>query len=118
MRKLFLALASLLLISSCSKDDLSSEGSAVLWYGENTANELLADGAISLTYHINGSIEGSSAANVYYTSSPDCGSNGTITFTERPGTYTYTVEDQTGFEYWKGFIEIESNSCVAIELVW
>lgn len=99
------------------------EGDAVLWYGENASTGLQNDGATTLTYYVDGEIVGSSAANVYWTSGPDCGQNGSITITKDLGgvknkSYTYSVKDQTGFEYWSGILNFTANSCEAVQLTW
>jgi hypothetical protein len=106
----------LLLIASCSKEP--KEGSAVIWYGEYTALNLDADGAYSLTYTVGGEIIGSTATSTYYTASPNCGSNGSITYTNEPGSYSYTVKDQTDFIYWTGTIIITEEGCYALELTF
>jgi hypothetical protein len=98
------------------------EGSAILWYDQNAAAFLVSDGAITLTYLVDGQIVGSTAASVYWTSPPACGDNGSITITEDLGgvtnkSATYSVVDQTGFEYWSGIINFSANSCEAIKLI-
>jgi hypothetical protein len=69
------------------------------------------------------SIVGSTATTNYGTSPPNCGDNGSITITKNLGnvknkSFTYSVKDQTNFEYWSGIINFTANSCEAIELVW
>ena len=142
--KLFLfALLSLTLVfSSCSREgctDLDSvnydpdakkddgsclyEGQAVFWYGANTANGLINDGATSLTFYVDGSIVGSSAANVYWGSQPECGDNSSITVTYNLGDVKslaaiYSIRDQTGWEYWNGIVNFTANDCKSLELLW
>lgn len=107
------------------KDDNSCEyeGYAVVWYGKETSAGLTADGATALTFYLNGDVVGSSAATVYWASEPECGENGTISITEDLGrnkekTYTLSVKDQDGFEYWKADMTFIGNSCLALELTW
>ncbi len=112
---------------SAEKDDGSCayEGKVIFWYGEATANGLTNDGAVSLTYYVDGKIVGSSSANVYWNgqSAPDCGQEGLITVTKdlknvKTQSYSYSVKDQTGFEYWSGTLNFNANTCYALELSW
>jgi hypothetical protein len=144
MKKLnlfIITLFSLAILTACSKEmgctDIDSvdydslaeeddgsctyEGNAVLWYNQAAATGLVNDGATSLTYYVDGQIVGSSAASVYWTSSPDCSQNGSVTITENLGNvktqaYTYSVRDQTGFEYWNGIINFNANTCLKLQL--
>ncbi|MDA9952178.1 MAG: hypothetical protein QNK51_01170 [Chitinophagales bacterium] len=115
-RIILLLIPMLLLISSCAKDP--QDGSTVIWYGEFTALQLVNDGATSLSYTIGGQLAGSSASNVYYVIAPDCGENGSITYSNEPGSYSFTVKDQTDFIYWTGTIDLTDGGCEAIELTW
>jgi len=99
------------------------EGSVVIWYNETAANGLVADGATSLTYYVDGQVVGSSASNVFWTGSPECGQNSSITVTKDLGgvktqSYSYSVKDQTDFEYWSGTLNFNANTCTALELTW
>ena len=111
--------------ADAKKDDgtCQYEGSALLWYGQTASTELQNDGAITLTYYVDGQVVGSSATSVFWTSSPECGQNGSITVTKDLGgvknkSYTYSVKDQTGFEYWTGILNFTANSCEAVQLTW
>jgi hypothetical protein len=99
------------------------EGYAVIWYGSKASQGLTADGATALTFYLNGEVVGSSAASVYWASQPKCGDDGTISVTQDLGksktkTYSLSVKDQDGFEYWKTDMTFEGNSCMALELTW
>jgi hypothetical protein len=99
------------------------EGYAVIWYGEAASAGLVEDGATALTFYVDGDVVGSSAASVYWAESPDCGDNGSITVTQdlgdrRTRTYTLSVKDQDGFEYWNASLPFEANSCLVLELTW
>lgn len=107
------------------KDDgnCTYEGKAVFWFNQATADSLINDGATSLTYYINGEVAGSAATNVYWTGAPDCGQSGSVTIVKDLGTsksksFTYSVKDQTGFEYFDGTIAFNANTCLATQLVW
>ena len=97
------------------------EGSAVFWYNASTSDRLINDGAISLIYFVDDEIAGSSASNVYWTGAPDCGQGGSISINKDLGrvkteTYSYRVEDQTGWVFWSGTIKIYANRCTPYEL--
>ena len=109
--------------SSADTDDgsCSFEGNVVFWFGESTSNFLTGDGAQSLTYYVDGQVVGSEAANIFWTAAPDCGQNSSITVTKNIGnaknmSYTYSVVDQTGFEYYSGVLNFTANTCTALEL--
>lgn len=108
---------------SAKQDDNSCqyEGSVVLWYGQEVSDYLVNDDAITLTYYVNGQIVGSSASSVYWLGKPSCGDNGSITITKdlsntKSMSYTYSIIDQTGFEYWSGVLNFTANTCLAVEL--
>jgi hypothetical protein len=107
------------------KDDGSCryEGYAVIWYGQQASAGLIDDGAVALTFYLDGEVIGSSNAGVYWASEPDCGDDGTISVTQDLGrdkrkTYTLSVEDQEGFEYWNTNMTFEGNTCLVLELTW
>jgi hypothetical protein len=111
--------------SEAKKDDATCtyEGKHVIWYGENTANSLVNDGATTLTYYVDGQLAGSGAANLFWTAAPDCGQDASITITKDLGAvktqaYTYTAVDQTGFTYWSGILNFNANTCTTLELTW
>jgi len=99
------------------------EGAVVFWYDATASAGLLADSAISLTFYLNGEIVGSSATSVYWAAAPDCGQNGSITVMEDLGSvktlsYTLSVKDQTGFEYWNAAVNVDANTCIQFQLLW
>ena len=101
------------------------EGSVVFWYGKTTSIGLMNDGATSLTYYFDGRIVGSSATNVYWAGAegPDCGTTGSVTVDidlgkHKTQAYSFSVIDQTGWEYYDGVINIHANSCIRKELGW
>ena len=111
--------------AAAQEDDGSClyEGYAVFWYDQAASAGLIADGATALTFYLNGEVIGSSATSVFWTTAPLCGDNGSITVTEDLGkaktlAYTLSVKDQTGFEYWKGTINIDANTCHQAHLAW
>lgn len=97
------------------------EGQVVFWYNQATSTFLVGDGATALTYYVNGAVVGSSATSVYYPSAPNCGQSASITVTKDLGSdktksYSYSVKDQTGFEYYSGNVTISANTCLKLEL--
>ena len=109
--------------SEAKKDDGSCtyEGSIVFWYGESTATNLVADGSTSLTYTFDGAIVGSTAANVYDVTVPDCGADGSITVVKNLGlsnskSFNYTITDQDDFVRWTGSAILDANTCLKLEL--
>src|SRR5690606_8054066 len=97
------------------------EGNVVFWYGENTSKFLQKDDAITLTYYVDGQVVGSTATTVFWTESPDCSQNGSITVTkdlgsEKNKSYTFSIKDQTGWEYWSGTVNFAANTCETREL--
>jgi len=111
--------------ANAEEDDGSCayEGSIVFWYNQATADSLIADGATALTYYVNGVVVGSSAASVYWSGSPNCDQSGSVTVNKDLGSvknksYTYSVKDQTGFEYWAGTVDFTANTCTAYQLTY
>ncbi len=109
--------------SAAEEDDGSCqyEGSIVFWYNQATSTELVNDGAITLTYYVDGKLVGSSAANVYFPNAPECSQNGSITVTKDLGStksksFSYSIKDQTDWEYFKGTITFEANTCMKTQL--
>jgi hypothetical protein len=111
--------------SSAQVDDGSCtyEGYMIVWYDSTASAGLIKDGATALTFTLDGQVIGSSATSVFWTAAPDCGQNGSITVTEQLGhaksqTFTLSVKDQTGFEYWNAQPIIKANTCLMFELTW
>jgi hypothetical protein len=111
--------------ADADKDDGSCkyEGSIVFYYKESTAAELLADGSAALTYYVDGSIIGSSAANVYFTAAPNCGANGSVSKTidlgsDKSKSIAYKVIDDLGYIIWEGSYTVKANTCNQLELLY
>jgi len=82
---------------------------------------LLLGDVTALTYYVDGTVVGSSAASVVWTGAPDCGQDGSVTVTKNLGNvkskaYTYSVKDQDGNELWSGTVNFKANTCVAVQL--
>lgn len=111
--------------ANADKDDGSCkyEGSIVFYYKESTATQLISDGSSALTYYVNGSIIGSSAASVFFTTVPTCGSNGSVSKTidlgsDKAKSITYKVIDDLGYIIWEGSYNVKANTCNQLELVY
>jgi len=121
-------------ISGCSDPDSTNFNSLALvddgscnyqssvnfWVDKTGATFLTNDGAISLTFYLDGIIIGSQSANLYLTSEPVCGGNG-INQSLNLGVfkskqYQFSVKDQTGWEYWEGTITLKANECLVYKL--
>jgi hypothetical protein len=109
--------------SIAEEDDGSCayEGSIVFWYNKATSDTLSAYGATAFTYYVDGKVVGSSAAAVYWSGAPNCNQSSSITVNKDLGgvknkTYTYSVKDQLGIEYWTGTANFTANTCTAIQL--
>jgi hypothetical protein len=111
--------------AAAQQDDGSClyQGAVVFWYDSTASAGLITDGALSLTFYINGLVNGSSPTSVYWPAAPDCGQNGSITVVEDLGNvktkdYAFSVKDQTGFEYWNDAVTIDANTCSQLQLLW
>ena len=111
--------------ATAEKDDGSClyEGQVVFWYNQEASIGLIADDASSLTFYLNGQIIGSTATSVYWTGTPTCGQDGSITVTKDLGNvksnaYNLSVKDQTGYEYWASVVNVNANTCLSFELSW
>lgn len=98
------------------------EGDVVFWYGKAAADRNVADGITALTFYLDGQLVGSTAGDVYWTSSPNCGSSGSISATKKLGfskekSYKYEVKDQDGNIVWSNNITLTGNKCQPIELL-
>lgn len=99
------------------------QGDVVIWCDELAAAGLVRSGATVLTYFVDGKRIGSAEANIYWTGPPNCGQSGSMGVTQewensRIHTYSYSVVDQTGWEYWGGSRMLSANACTKIHLTW
>ena len=105
------------------KDDgsCSYEGAMVFYYDEATAAQLEHDGAITMTYYVDGKEIGSSDADIYWTGAPECGQSGSVGEVKNwknygTKTYSFSAVDQTGWEFWGETVTFHANTCVHLEL--
>jgi len=97
------------------------EGQVVFWYGEATSQALIDIYSNSLSFYVDGQIQGSTATTQFWTAAPECGQNASITITKDLGNSTalastYEVIDDYGDSWWSGIINFEANTCTKIEL--
>ena len=109
--------------SSAKKEDQSCtyKGEIVFWNDQTISQDMINFGITSLTYYVDGQVVGSSASSIYWTSSPSCGQNGSITITKDLGSaknksYNYSVVDQNDVELWAGVANFTANTCTKIQL--
>ena len=110
------------------KDDGSCTYKGVIqfWYGKATADSLVANGSSSLSFYIDNTVIGSSAANVFFTGDPSCTQTSPTPVrsekdlgSSKTKTLTYKVVDDTGFEIWSGTNTYDAALvCTSIEFVW
>lgn len=110
---------------AAQQDDGSCQfqGAIVFWYDKTASDGLVGDGAVALTFYLNGDLIGSSAASVYWATAPTCNLTGSITVQEDLGNvkthaYTLSVKDQTNFEYWNAVVNVDANTCTQFQLLW
>lgn len=58
---------------------------------------------------------------MYWTASPDCGQQSSITITKDMGnnismSASYEVIDDQGYTVWEGIINFQANTCISLEL--
>lgn len=106
------------------KDDGSCkfQGEAILWYDEETSNELTLTGSSNLEFYVDEKLVGSTSASVYWESAPNCGANGSITVTKDLGvaknkSFNFYVKNNLGIIIDEGLINFEANACNTIEIV-
>ena len=119
--------------SAAKKDDNSCtfKTGLVIWYNQATSTALVAAGAGSMTYYVNGQVIGSSAATVYNTSEPSCGGGAAHSSYDlgnsKTKTYSYSVKvdyptgsttggDTVIVEYSGSLTLNAHNSCLALQL--
>ena len=109
--------------AEAEEDDGSCEyvGRVVFWYNEETATLLSLSGVTALTYYVDDTLVGSSAASFYWIAEPDCGQNGSVTVTKNLGhdkskSYTFSVIDQDSVKRMSGNVIFEANTCIAYDL--
>lgn len=106
------------------KDDgsCSYELNLSFYWNEAASSGLINDGATSISLYINGELKGSSGTDVYVSGVDECSDGVGIEATidlgkNKTTTYTYSIKDQTGFEYWTN-TSTTTNLCETIGLKW
>lgn len=93
------------------------------WYTQSVSNNLINDGATSLTLYIDGQIRGSAGTNVYSISPPECSNTGVLNFEIdlqklKDKSVLYQIKDQTNYLYWEGTLQFKPNDCISTQLTW
>ncbi len=111
--------------SDCKSDDNSCtySGRNTFWYDAETSQALVADEATALKFYVDGVLIGSTAAEVFWLVAPNCDTNGSITVSKslgnnKSGSFSYSVTDDTGYEYWLGTFTIKANTCTSDQLIF
>lgn len=114
MKKLLLVIAlpvCFLLFSTCTKinesviDPTKMYGDIMFWTDVNSNHSAISVTFRNVTRRITRS----------YTTRPDCGASGCVTFEEVPiGTYSYYATDNMG--YWEGEVTVYYNECSSMKL--
>ena len=104
--------------SDAEEDDGSCtyESKIIFWQNQANAASWAAAGVTALTFYVDGQLIGSCAANVYNSSTPTCGGGGQASTTKSMGTsatksVSYSIKDQTGYEWYTGNISLDGSSC-------
>ncbi len=96
------------------------KGSVLFWYDQAMATTLSNASVTSLKFYVNDQLIGSSAATVYFTGEPSCGS-GSASITDRvlldrTEAIEYMVRDQSDNLLWFGIVEMKAKSCIKKKL--
>lgn len=109
--------------STCTADDGSCQysGSLVFWYGEAAVKSLQKDGIKTGNVYIDNQLIGSVSFSIYYKSTPDCTTSGTVNVKKTwKGTpeksYSYKIVSDTGETIYEGTINFKVGVCLAFEL--
>jgi len=109
--------------ATAEEDDGSCtyDGAVIFWYEEAIADQLIDEGAIELSYYIDDILVGKANASDFLTAAPKCSDDGTVSFIvdlehQKTQHFTYSIKDQTDFEYWAGDIDILAETCIVEKL--
>ena len=104
--------------ASAEEDDGSCEyeSKIIFWQNQANANSWSLVGVTALKFYVDGQFIGSCAATEYNGSAPTCSGNGQASVTKKMGlsnsrTYSFSIKDQDGTEWYIGNITVDGNSC-------
>ncbi len=99
-----LLFSSTMFLSSCSKEE--EDGKVVFW-------NKTGDGIGLVVVQVEQSIVGSITLD--YADAPDCGANGVVTYTDKPGLYIYSAaESSPGSRTWSGSFTLTDGGCFTL----
>ena len=111
--------------ASAEEDDGSCtyESKLIFWQNQNSAASAYAAGVLSWSFYVDGQFIGSCATTAYYSSSPDCSSNGLASVTKSLGSsktksFNYSVKDQDGSEWYTGSVTLDGSGCVKKQIIF
>jgi len=107
-----------ILAFSCKKD---YTGSVMIWYQEALANSLSLMGSSQLYYYVDNELVGIQDAGVYFSTVPECGTDGLVTITKELGnslskTFNVVVKDQDNLLVFNANLNFEADECYILEL--
>lgn len=96
------------------------KGEVLFWYGKAMAQQFADQDVTALKVFVDGVLK-TSAANVYFNSTPDCGGTGTMTTTIDLGgvknkSYEYQILDQDNNVLVEGIANYTANTCLKIQI--
>ncbi len=97
------------------------EANLVFWYDQSVMDFLVNDGATSLYFYIDGTLEETIPLTVWWTSAPHCDENGAINVKINMGKNNTDVSrievyDQTGWKYYDFNAEYSGGGCTPLRL--
>lgn len=106
-------------LSSCTKEDNIAK--VIIWQGQSNASDWDILNVQSLTTYVDGEIVASQKASIYFTSEPNCTSNGGMKFDvnlqkNKSGRINTIVKGDNGVEYYNEFIDVVTTDCNKLEL--
>ena len=114
----------------CKKDDGSCtyNGKLVFWWSKSFADSCAANSVTAVKVYADGAFQGTLAvSSQYWTSTPGCGANSTITVSRDLGksktkgiglAYTYTIGGVESAMLGQETLTLAANTCISYQLTW
>ena len=111
--------------SDCKKDDGSCTytGKMVIWWGKTLSDSANAAGITALKLYVNGAFINTYATSTYWTGAPNCGSNGSISYSKSlgsnsSGSVSVELKDQNNTSLVTNSVTLTGNTCLQYEIPW